>query len=487
MLAGYREVRTGAMDIVAYREAEIAKITESEDRVTALRKHLNEILKGKSFRGSHRSGQFLKYIVDQTIAGNFEMLKERVIGSEIFGRSPAYDTGEDAIVRVTASDVRKRLLQHYDRNGSASEFRINLPLGSYIPEIIYEPAVSADPHDVKQTYLASTATAPDSGVALRNLALTASAIEGPFAVPTIAPSRETARFGGRSRLWWISFAVLITALNLVLFGFSWMRYSRAKAPTVSVLPWSAFFSSPHALHLITSDPNIAEIQALTGVPISVSDYANHRTVPDDVALSPEIRHICQAVLIGNKAAQVDTQIIADVAELASSSSRKIDVRVARKLQISDLRNDDNFILLGSPRSNPWSLLFADQLDFQFLIDKGQMIIHNVHPGQGEQPFYVPTAKGGATGQTFAIIAFIQNPNQNGQVLLLAGADGEGTAAAGKFVTDLPRLTTALDKCGVSSSGLLKHFELLLSLNTIANSATTVDVAACHILPDSAAH
>jgi hypothetical protein len=415
------------------------------------------------------------------------MLKERVIGSEIFGRSPSYDTGEDAIVRVTASDVRKRLLQHYDRNGSVSEFRINLPLGSYVPEIIYEHAEVAGPLDAAKAHQGATAILPYSSAGQSDLVLTSSVVAEPVAIPSAAPGREAARFSGRSMQWWVSFAIIVTALNVALFGVSWMRFSRAKTATVSVLPWSAFFSSPHAMHLITSDPNIAEIQALTGVPISISDYANHRTVPDNITLSPEIRHICQAVLIGNKAAQVDTQIIADVAELASSSSKKIDVRVARKLQISDLRNDDNFILLGSPRSNPWSILFADQLDFQFLVDKGQMIIHNVRPGQGEQPFYVPTAKGGATGQTFAIIAFIQNPNQNGQVLLLAGADGEGTAAAGKFVTDLPRLTKALEKCGISSSGPLKHFELLLSLNTIANSATTVDVAACHILPDSAVH
>jgi hypothetical protein len=474
------------MDIIDYREAEIAKITESEDRVTALRQHLNEIIQGKSFKGSHRSGQFLKFIVDQTISGNFEMLKERVIGSELFGRSPSYDTGEDAIVRVTASDVRKRLLQHYDRNGSASEFRINLPLGSYIPEVIYEPVNGADRHDAIKTRPESTATAPDPGVGHQGPAQTSLAVEEPIVDSPVAPSRETARLSGRSKLWWISIAVLITALNLALFGISWMRYSRAKA-AVSVLPWSAFFNSAHATHLITSDPNIAEIQALTGIPISVSDYANHRYVPEPNTLTPEVDHICQAVLIGNKAALVDTQIIADVAELASSNSRKIDVRVARKVQISDLRTDDNFILLGSPRSNPWSLLFADQLDFQFLIDKGQMIIHNVHPGQGEQPFYVPTATGGKTGQTFAIIAFIQNLDLNGQVLLLAGADGEGTAAAGKFVTDLPRLTTALEKCGVSSSSSLKHFELLLSLNTIANSPTTVSVVACHILPNPAVH
>jgi hypothetical protein len=81
---------------------------------------------------------------------------------EVFGRSPSYDTGEDAIVRVTASDVRKRLLQHYDRYGSASEFRINLPLGSYIPEIIYEPGDGAGPLDAIKKFPEPTATTSDS-------------------------------------------------------------------------------------------------------------------------------------------------------------------------------------------------------------------------------------------------------------------------------------------------------------------------------------
>jgi len=467
------------MNLIDHREAEIAKITESEDRVTALRKHLNEITESKSFKGSHRSGQFLKYIVDQTIAGNFEMLKERVIGSEIFGRSPSYDTGEDAIVRVTASDVRKRLLQHYDRNGSASEFRINLPLGSYIPEIIYEHANGAGSFDARKTRPEATAMRRDSGLGDQNFAPKSLAVEEPIVDSPVAPNRETARISGRSKRWWIAFAVLITVLNLALLGVSWMRFSRVKG-SVSVLPWSALFNSTHATHLITSDPNIAEIQSLAGfsTPISVSDYANHNYIPGNNTLSPEVRQICAAILIGNKAASVDTQIIADVAALASISSRKIDVRAARKIQISDLRTDDNFIFLGSPRSDPWFSLFTDQ---------GQAIIQNVRPEKGEQPFYVPTAKGGKTGQTFAIIAFIQNLDQSGQVLLLAGADAEGTAAAGKFVADLPRLTTALQNCGVSLSSPLKHFELLLSLNTIAGSPTTVDVAACHILPDPAVH
>src|ERR1700728_4398649 len=124
-----------SMDPIDAREAEIAKIAGSKEEVATLRLHLKEIIEGTAFKGSHRSGQFLQYIVDQAIAGNFESLKERVIGVELFGRSPSYDTGEDAIVRVTASDVRKRLLQHYGKDGATSEFRISLPLGAYIPEI----------------------------------------------------------------------------------------------------------------------------------------------------------------------------------------------------------------------------------------------------------------------------------------------------------------------------------------------------------------
>ena len=121
-----------SMNPIDAREAEILKLAESEIDVALLRQHLKEIIEGTAFRGSHRSGQFLSYIVLQAITGNFESLKERVIGVELFGRSPSYDTGEDAIVRVTASDVRKRLLQHYGQYGSASVFRISLPLGNNV-------------------------------------------------------------------------------------------------------------------------------------------------------------------------------------------------------------------------------------------------------------------------------------------------------------------------------------------------------------------
>src|ERR1700689_2084193 len=152
------------------RIADFAKLIETKGDIASLQQHLKAVIEGDVFKGSHRSGQFLQYIVDQAIAGQFENLKERVIGMELFGRSASYDTGDDAIVRVTASDVRKRLLQHYGRYGATSGFRISLPSGSYIPEIMRDPLgeiglseIAAKPHDPRPS-LHETALIADEPV-----------------------------------------------------------------------------------------------------------------------------------------------------------------------------------------------------------------------------------------------------------------------------------------------------------------------------------
>jgi hypothetical protein len=129
-------------------EAETARTFESKEDVATLRKILKEIIEGPAFKGSHRSGQFLEFVVEQSIAGNFDQLKERLIGVHLFKRQPSYDTGEDAIVRVTASDVRRRLLQHYGWFGTECEFRIDLPSGSYVPRISRKSQVEVMPPDL---------------------------------------------------------------------------------------------------------------------------------------------------------------------------------------------------------------------------------------------------------------------------------------------------------------------------------------------------
>jgi hypothetical protein len=439
------------MNSFAQSHPRVAKIAETEEEIALLRRHLQEIIEGAAFRGSHRSAQFLKHIVEQSIAGSFESLKERAIGIELFGRSPSYDTGEDAIVRVTASDVRKRLLQHYGKYGTTSELRLSLPLGSYVPE------VQRDCH---------------------SLGAIGNPVAEPAAPVVVPPPLKIApRYG---ILKWVGFVVLLTALNLAVWALVW-RHSNGTEPA-SILPWPALLRPGSATKVVTSDPNIEKIERLSGQPISLSDYANQKYIPDPSALSPEIVRFCKDFLRGDLAPAVDIGVVAKIASLAQTSASKIDVEGARDIRLSQVYTDDNFIFLGSPVSNRWAGLFNDQLDFMFVRDNGQEIIRNVRPRAGEKSSYVPTARGYATGQTYATISFIRNPGQTGQVLLLAGANGEGTAAAGELITNRQRLPGALKNCGISLSGPVRYFQLLLGLNTMAGSPSDVRVIACHVLP-----
>lgn len=465
--------RMAAKDYIDAREAEIAQFSQSRSNVAELQRHLSDVLEGDAFRGSPRSGRFLKYIVEESLAGHFDSLKERVIGIELFGRSASYDTGEDAIVRVTASDVRKRLLQHYGRYGAPiAKFRISLPLGSYLPEFTRideeapDPATSVPEHEAPSDAMET----PAAAVHLQEPTATANESLTQKRIPSF---------------WiWSAAIASVGALGLLAFVFAHPTPSNPLRTNAAAYPWPELASAATRTELITSDPNIAEIQGFTGGQLTISDYANHRYFVGPKALSPEQDRFCRIILRGDKAASFDTAIASDIAALAAINGEPVVVRAARDIQFSDLKTDDNFVMLGSPRSNPWFSLFNDQLDFRFIFDPQMQseAIQNFHPRAGEQTAFIPTAKGWATGQSYAIVALVQNPDQKGHVLLLAGATAEGTAAAGKVVTDGSRLMPMLKRCGVDASGPVQHFELLLRLNTIAGSANEIDYAACHLLP-----
>ena len=290
------------MQSTAQNGDRLAKIVETEKDFARLQQHLKEVIEGEAFKGSLRSGQFLSYIVEESLAGRYSALKERVIGVKLFGRSPSYDTGEDAIVRVTASDVRRRLLQHYGKYGVTSEFRISLPLGSYIPEITRETQKAA-------------ASLPNPEPAVE-VPLTAAE---PVPAPLIVPPVETPP--GHRRNKWLLFATLLLVGNAAMWGIVWNHFSRPADAPVSILPWSAFFQSQRSTRLITSDPNIVDIQEVAHAPVSLSDYANQRYIPNVNSLSPEVVTFCKFILRGDKAAAVDARVIADIAGLSQKAAK----------------------------------------------------------------------------------------------------------------------------------------------------------------------
>ena len=126
------EARVEAIGLSS-RQKEVAPMGKPE-RAAVLREP-ESILTSHVFRASKRSQQFLSYVVNQTLEGHADLLKERSIGVELFHRPPSYSTGDDGVVRVQAGEVRRRLEQHYHEQGGSSLVRIELPVGSYTPQI----------------------------------------------------------------------------------------------------------------------------------------------------------------------------------------------------------------------------------------------------------------------------------------------------------------------------------------------------------------
>jgi hypothetical protein len=92
---------------------------------------LDDVLSSPPFRNTQQCQNLLRYIVERTLAGKDHLLRERVIGSEVFGRSPDYEPGEDPIVRLRAAEVRKRLAQYYQGFSEVCGIHIEVPPGSY--------------------------------------------------------------------------------------------------------------------------------------------------------------------------------------------------------------------------------------------------------------------------------------------------------------------------------------------------------------------
>src|SRR5580692_7744492 len=108
-------------------------------QISLVRAHLEIILASHAFAGSKRTQDFLRLIVGHALEGEFDSLRERMIGAEMFGRPVSYDTGSDSVVRVRASEVRKKLAQYYgELHGKRPAVRIELPSGCYVPKFHFE-------------------------------------------------------------------------------------------------------------------------------------------------------------------------------------------------------------------------------------------------------------------------------------------------------------------------------------------------------------
>src|SRR5262245_36757043 len=100
-----------------------------------IQEQLGRILASEVFANAARARRFLSYVIEKTLSGREEEIKELILGIEVFDRPLDFDPRVDTIVRVEAGKLRKRLETYYQKN-STSTVRIEIPRGNYVPQFI---------------------------------------------------------------------------------------------------------------------------------------------------------------------------------------------------------------------------------------------------------------------------------------------------------------------------------------------------------------
>jgi hypothetical protein len=122
----------------SHGEEQIAPLSPAQrERVM---RALNEVMHSGPMRATLQCQTLLQYIAEHTLSGEIALLRERVIGKEVFGRKPDYEPGEDPVVRIRAADLRKRLALYYQSLSTAPDVRIDVPSGSYRATFLWKEA-----------------------------------------------------------------------------------------------------------------------------------------------------------------------------------------------------------------------------------------------------------------------------------------------------------------------------------------------------------
>ena len=98
-----------------------------------VREQLERVIASPEFSASERDRKFLRYVVEETLAGRADRIKGYSIGTEVFGRDASFDAQSDPVVRIEAGRLRRALERYYLMDGRADPIRIDIPKGAYVP------------------------------------------------------------------------------------------------------------------------------------------------------------------------------------------------------------------------------------------------------------------------------------------------------------------------------------------------------------------
>ena len=99
-----------------------------------VRSALEHLLASPGFDATAKRRAFLRFIVEETLAGRGSALKGFTVANAVFGRDETFDSKIDPVVRLEARRLRRDLDSYYIGPGTDDPIRISLPKGGYVPE-----------------------------------------------------------------------------------------------------------------------------------------------------------------------------------------------------------------------------------------------------------------------------------------------------------------------------------------------------------------
>jgi eukaryotic-like serine/threonine-protein kinase len=105
---------------------------------------LRRMVASETFRGSERAVALLTFLVEQTVGGHADRLKEYTVGAEALGRGDGFDPRSDPIVRAEMSRLRARVERYYAAEGRSDPIEIALAKGSYVPQFAARTPAAAN-------------------------------------------------------------------------------------------------------------------------------------------------------------------------------------------------------------------------------------------------------------------------------------------------------------------------------------------------------
>jgi hypothetical protein len=335
----------------------------------------------------------LAYTVEQTLKGNAAELKERSIGIEVFGRSPSYDANADPVVRITAGEVRKRLMQYYYDSAHDGELIVELPSGSYVPLFrAPEPAPQPESPAPQPELVPQSAFEASSAMAVRQV-----------------PRRR-----------WLFLAFLFGLALAASFAIGWqLRDFRDFQPPTSI----DRFWAP-----ITNGTTTATY--CLGEPAKNIDVGSINSMEAPVnGADPQPLYF--RLHLSGHLALADVITLTRTAAALETRHKAFRVLPASEASFAQLR-EGPIVLIGG-FDNIWTLRVTQKLRFGFESKDGvAIIVDRKSPQQTTwaTAWDLPYQK---LSRDYAIVARIHDNTTGQPVIVAAGISEEGTEAAGEIL------------------------------------------------------